>query len=273
MMIISLALSGCNNGINVRTKLVAKKSLESFAYANGITGVKDDAQEFFYVDKDTKISNVFVKVGDKVNEDQRLIQYDGDKVKQSSLDGIVTALNVRKGMVVESGSIPAIVVMDVTKLIVKADVRQNDISNIIQGQSVIISGDSIPRESKVTGRVDSISANSKKVGSNSMYEVVISINGQIPEFMKVGMNVNCDISLSKKENALVITYESVKPVGSDNFVFVVKNGKLEERKVLLGAASGITVEIKEGLSEGEAVVLDPKQNFSTGMRVNVVDVE
>lgn len=271
IMTMSAVFYGCGGSdINVRVKQATKKPLEAFAFANGAVEAEDVEEVYF--DRGTRIDNVYVKIGDEVNEDQKLVQYNSDKLKLSSIDGVITQVNIRKGQVVDSTK-PSIVVMDATKLIVKADVKQRDISNVQVGQEVNISGDALPKERKIVGKVEEISQVAKTVATQALIEVKVRIDGQVPEALKAGMSVSCDIKLSRKENALVITYDAIKEVGGDKFVFVVKGGKLEERKVILGASYGITVEVKEGLSEGENVVLDPKIDYAAGMSANIVSTE
>jgi HlyD family secretion protein len=52
-------------------------------------------------------------------------------------------------------------------------------------------------------------------------------------------------------------------------VFVVEGGRARRREVRLGAASGDEVEVVEGVSEGERVVLSPSSEIADGGRVRV----
>ena len=52
-------------------------------------------------------------------------------------------------------------------------------------------------------------------------------------------------------------------------LYVVRNGKVEERKVTPGIVEGDAVEIREGLAEGESVVAKSAAFLRPGDRVRV----
>ena len=54
------------------------------------------------------------------------------------------------------------------------------------------------------------------------------------------------------------------------FVYVYKNGAVEERKLITGIESGDYIEIKKGLSPGELVVTSGQINLSNGTKAEVI---
>jgi multidrug efflux pump subunit AcrA (membrane-fusion protein) len=52
-------------------------------------------------------------------------------------------------------------------------------------------------------------------------------------------------------------------------VWVLANGRLEGRDIVLGAERGADVEVREGLAGGERVVLRPATHLRDGARVRV----
>ena len=69
-----------------------------------------------------------------------------------------------------------------------------------------------------------------------------------------GLSGQATIILAEVKNALTIPLEAVR---EDNVVFVQGNQKMEQKKVVTGIKSDTDVEIKEGLSETERVLLNP----------------
>ena len=50
-------------------------------------------------------------------------------------------------------------------------------------------------------------------------------------------------------------------------VYVVKDDKAEERSITTGGMVGGVVEITQGLTSGEQVILDPPQELKSGTKV------
>jgi membrane fusion protein, multidrug efflux system len=62
--------------------------------------------------------------------------------------------------------------------------------------------------------------------------------------------------ISRTWTALAVAEEAVVPTGGQDFVFVVKGGEAERRKVKLGLRRPGYVEVLEGLKEGDRVVTE-----------------
>ena len=75
------------------------------------------------------------------------------------------------------------------------------------------------------------------------------------EALKPGVFMAVEVELGRRENAVVVPEDAVVPQGVRSFVFVVREGRAEQRPVILGTRQRGTVEIKEGLQPGEDVVV------------------
>jgi membrane fusion protein (multidrug efflux system) len=83
--------------------------------------------------------------------------------------------------------------------------------------------------------------------------------------LKAGMSTTVRVLNSQKENSLVIPYKAVTEQLGDFFVYVVgDSNKVTQRKVYLGKQLGTNVIIKDGLTEGEPVVVQGVQNLREG---------
>jgi multidrug efflux pump subunit AcrA (membrane-fusion protein) len=56
----------------------------------------------------------------------------------------------------------------------------------------------------------------------------------------------------------------------DYFVYVVKDGKAEKRKVILGNQQGLEIEIREGLNPGDELVVEGQLLLENGSKVKSV---
>lgn len=264
-----LVLAGCSrNNEEVYVSAVAKKPLQAFIFANGV--VRSQEVDEIFVDSGTRIINVLVQEGATVNANQTLFTYGSNRSATSSIDGVVTNLNIRRGMEV-SFSDPAVVVMNLNRLKIKADVPQTDIARVLHNQSVEITAKGVLEDRVLEGKVDGISRVAKSVDDQVFVEVDIIVEGIIPNDLRPGMKVMCNILMRETQDAIVVGMDSVVPVGNDNFVYVVRGGELEEREVNLGVRAGYDYEVISGLDEGEIIVRNPMPYFYQGMPVSVVN--
>lgn len=79
-----------------------------------------------------------------------------------------------------------------------------------------------------------------------------------------------DVSVSSQKpyNCIVAPLDALTETG--NMVYVVNEGKLEKRQVKIGADDGFYVAVKEGLKEGDIVVVGNFNGLSEGMEVNLI---
>ncbi|MDK2880928.1 MAG: hypothetical protein PWQ99_703 [Clostridia bacterium] len=138
------------------------------------------------------------------------------------------------------------------------DVIEYDISQIEVGQKVYVTVEALP-DQKFVGRVSKINFLASDDSSGLVnYSVVVDIENPSPE-LKDGMT--CVITFVRKEvqNCLIVPYEAVKMVNGKQVVLVVdENGQMDEREIKTGFTDGNSVEVLEGLKEGE-IVAYPKR--------------
>jgi multidrug efflux pump subunit AcrA (membrane-fusion protein) len=68
----------------------------------------------------------------------------------------------------------------------------------------------------------------------------------------------------------VIPPAAITARDNTKFVFVVRDDRIVKTPVELGGAVGSSLEVVSGLSVGDRVVLNSRQNMSTGMKVKLV---
>lgn len=88
--------------------------------------------------------------------------------------------------------------------------------------------------------------------------------------LRPGLFVHISISLGVRSNAIVVPEQAIWPIGRDKTVFVVKDGKAEQRVVKLGERQPGLVEIIEGLSAGEIIVIAGQMKIHDGAKVRSV---
>ena len=192
----------------------------------------------------------------------------------SPIDGVVTSLGVDEGAFISSMQ-PAYTVINPDKLQIRARVKEFDIKGVAPGQQVRITGDAIDKNKQIEGTVKSISpvavANMTSSGNETVVEVLITVNGK-DDILKPGLNVTCEISTVNKKGVLLAPMDTITPDKDDNnMVFVVdeKTMTMMQRKVTVGLNSDMSVEILEGLKEGDLVIVDPQPSYRDGTRVKL----
>ncbi|KKE80315.1 hypothetical protein AFL42_15655 [Oceanobacillus caeni] len=169
---------------------------------------------------------------------------------------------------------PLIRIGSLDQLIVEGSVSEYDALNIKDGQTVTLTSDAIPDESW-TGTVSHISYLPNDTGEMGMddgttgvqYPVTVTVDDK-DIGLKPGFQMTMEIKTDEhKANTLPIT--AVQQEEDDNYVYVVVEGKAERREVKVGTASLKTIEISDGITDKDQVIIDPAENIKDGMDVSV----
>lgn len=80
------------------------------------------------------------------------------------------------------------------------------------------------------------------------------------------------IEVTESENALLIPAESVIPEADSHIVYRVKNGKAVKQEVRLGRRTETEIQILEGLSDGDTVLLTGLMQVEDGSEVEVKEL-
>lgn len=185
--------------------------------------------------------------------------------------GVVTLMPYEAGDQVMAMS-PILQITDLNDLIVKASIREYDVADIKLDQEVIILGDAISKDIEVKGIIGFIAPIAAETIINGRQATAIELEITITEgveALKPGYNVECEIITSNEDNILVANYEMLtKDQEGRDVVYLVKEDMtIEIRPVILGITSDFTAEIKDGLSEGDRVVMSPSLVLKEGSLV------
>lgn len=88
--------------------------------------------------------------------------------------------------------------------------------------------------------------------------------------LRPGLFVRVNISLGVKTNAIVIPEQAIWPIGQNKTVYVVVDGKAQQRVVTLGDRNPGAVEITAGLEAGETIVTAGQMKLYDGAVVRSV---
>ena len=88
--------------------------------------------------------------------------------------------------------------------------------------------------------------------------------------LKPGMFARVALVLETRENALIIPEQALVPQGKDRYVYRLAGGKAVMERVELGLRRPGEVEVREGLSAGQAIILDGQLRLRDGAPVVVL---
>lgn len=167
---------------------------------------------------------------------------------------------------------------DVTKMKVDARIHESAISQIDVGQPAFVTVDAFPGE-VFNGLVVDVSS-VPLTGSWPNYDIKeykIQVNLTDPpekvSQLRPGLTAEFEILVSNREDVLVVPVQSVLSVGSEYYVYVADNDEPVRRKVIVGESNDTDIEVKDGVNEGEFVVMNPRSAFADEIKALEEDLE
>ncbi len=148
---------------------------------------------------------------------------------------------------------------DLSIMEVKSGVHESVLDWIQEGLSATITVDAFP-DRKYKGSVKSVAVLADPGEWHSsdvkVYTTIVTIDEKV-ERLRPGMSAVVEIHVDRLPNVLTVPVQAIVQVGKENWCYVDANGAVEMRLVTLGKTNDKFVEVREGLAEGERVVLNP----------------
>ncbi len=146
---------------------------------------------------------------------------------------------------------------DITQMAVKVKIHESAIKKIKKGQKAKITVEAFPDEN-LSGEVTKVgvlpSSENRWLNPDlKVYEVTISVEG-VHEWLKPGMTAEVEIDINTLEDVLYVPLQAVSSQGDDRVCFLASH---DQRVVETGEFNDNYIEIKEGLEEGDVILLRP----------------
>lgn len=152
-----------------------------------------------------------------------------------------------------------ITIPDMTKMGVTVNIHEAAVQKIAKGQTVSLIIDAF-RERTLTGAVTRVAvlADSANMFMNpdlKVYPTVVRIDG-VHDWLRPGMSAQVTILIDQLHDVVYIPIQAVSYRGEDQVCYVVNaSGSVERRVITTGSFTEEFIEIKDGLQEGEEVLL------------------
>lgn len=184
---------------------------------------------------------------------------------RSPISGVVTAKHVEAGDVVGAQT-PLFEVADVSTLVVPIGVSELDVGQLAAGDTVEVSLDALP-DRPLRGRIRRVFPAADPATRLVPVEVAVEPGS----LARPGYLARVRLRLDERRDVPLVPAAAVLtgPDGEES-AFVVENGKAFRREVQTGLVSKGQVEVVQGLSAGETVVVEGGSSLREGASVRAV---
>lgn len=277
MIFCLLLLSGCapqkakekpQEAIPVKVDKVKLEELSEILDYTGDIKAQDEA--VIYPKVSGKIIEKVKEDGALINKGEAICYIDRDEVGltfqkapvESTLTGILGRVYVDIGQNVTAGT-PVALVVNANNVKIGLDIPEKYLPKITLGQEAQIGVDSWPLE-KFIGSITKISPVIDLATRTAPVEITIANK---ESRLKSGMFAKVRLVIDVRNNVPVILQEAVMGHAPDNYVFVVKDKRAVLKKISLGIRQGPYFEVRQGLAEGDRVVIMGQQLLVDGALV------
>jgi membrane fusion protein (multidrug efflux system) len=157
-------------------------------------------------------------------------------------------------------------IVDVSKLKLKVSVNESQVAGLKVGNTVAVTSSVFP-DKVVMGKIIFIAP---KADESLNFPVEIEITNNANSNFKAGMYGTANFGTKQKQELKVIPRNAFVGSVSSNQIFVVENGIAKLKKITAGRILGDQVEIINGLSDGDTVIVTGQVNLQDGNAVEII---
>lgn len=178
--------------------------------------------------------------------------------------GLVNNVNIDEGEMIANGQ-TVLNLMNIDQLYAEIDVTAATASAIKKGDSVGVKAETMQHfmEGKIT--------NIAPAADPSSRTFLVKVKIPNPDHkLKAGMFADVKLSRGQSGKAVVVPIETVVSLNNNNpYLFTVENGKAVKKDIKIGITTSSRVEILEGLTAGQEVIIRGQSNLEDGQSVEV----
>lgn len=187
---------------------------------------------------------------------------------RSPIDAVVlkTFMKAGESITFQTVSMPIISIADDSEVMVRAEIDETDIAKVQRGQSATITVDAfkdevfagrIVRLGRAMGRKKISSPDPTEKADVEVLEALIELESPAGKKLILGLRVDVAIHLARAENVLVVPRRAVFTEGGKSFVKVKNENRWVDREVRTGLRDEMHIQIRQGLSRGDGVLINP----------------
>jgi HlyD family secretion protein len=181
----------------------------------------------------------------------------------SPLSGVVTRKFLEAGSYVGPPN-PIVTIAQGGRPEIEMFLPERDLEQIRRGQEVAVRSTSLPNQ-VLRGHITRISP----VVDPQTRLLKLTAMLDSPQQLRAGMLLDCSIVLKEKARALMVPVEALITDNNKTVVYTVVNGKVQPKAVKLGLRTPDEVEIQQGLSVSDRVIVRGMNYVEAGDKVQV----
>lgn len=217
------------------------------------------------------VSELFVELGDTVEEGETLVTYLDGTSFTANFNGTVTELNIAEeepDANAQQGQ-ASLVLSNLNELEVSLDLSRSDAGLVSVDQSVSLNYGDDEYEG-VVEQIDPVATQQQtQMGSTTTLGAIISFDSDTDGLI-AGFDIDVDIIVDSNDSALILPIEALNHDEDNNpYVYVLDGTVIKQISIETGIQSDAVIEVTEGLSVGDQVVLSPSEDLEDGMEVEL----
>jgi len=229
-----------------------KKDEERFTRSNAAGGISDQQLDNIRAQVQASESRLAYAQWKKDNS-----------IVKSPMRGTINLRYVELGSLIAPNA-PLFEIVDASKMKVLCMVPESKVKMVEKGQKVTAS--ETGTSATFTGTVKNVGVKTDR-GLNYPVEVILD---KSPE-LRIGMYLNVHFTESEERPIVLIPRKAISGSAMAANVYLAVDGKAVRREVVLGEMYGNDIEITEGLSAGESVIVSGIMNVAYGTPIRIVE--
>lgn len=178
--------------------------------------------------------------------------------------GVITAKMIERGTVV-SNATPIATLVNIATVKVKVNVPEKDVFKLKVGDVADITTDIYPEE-KFSGKIININSKGDEMHT---FPIEIELRNSTVNPLKAGMFVNVNFGTVEKGETVVIPRSALVGSVKNPQVYIVENNIARLRDIIIGVNVGEKLEVLNGLTTGELVVINGQINLQDSTSVSI----
>lgn len=175
-------------------------------------------------------------------------------------NGVITGVELAEGDSISTGS-ALVTLYDMEDVTMSVTVYEEDMTALSLGSSARISFTAYP-EDTFTAAVTEISDASTDSRGNVVYTVTVTLEGDVSGLFQ-GMTGDITFVTGRSEETLYVRKRAVTVENDRSFVKMRdENGNVVKKEIITGFSDGTYIQVVEGLSEGDTVLIESKVSGS-----------
>lgn len=181
--------------------------------------------------------------------------------------GVVTKLDVKPGDLASPRS-PLLTLMETASIAVRFSIPESYSSLLNKNTAVTVTFDALEKQ-RYTARIVRLYPEIDPLTRTRIVEAKVDDSVELIP----GMFARVKLTTKTADDAIVLPDRAFLTTGSgESVVFIVKNGLTERRKVTLGIEKGSCIQVLEGISLGEKVIVAGHETIKNNAQVKMVPV-